>query len=292
MNQAESQVLMNILDGLMVRYKERVPDVKKIMDAMCASQLIQSEADIINDHIAFRTLAVPHLGIQSLEKIFLRFGYQKKDFYHFKAKKLDAFWYAPPQDIPNLPRIFISECRVQDFSQSVQDLVYSYTNEVKSDPVSALDLLNPQEVDSFLHGSLWRDITYEDYQLVLSESEYIAWVLNNQYYLNHFTISIHELSDPYHQIDVFNEFLESIGVVLNDSGSKIKTSQDGKLLQSSSVSQQHLQSFRSNDGRLIELKVPGSYVEFAQRIAGRDGFDAGNADRIFESTYQDQVDKD
>ncbi len=60
-----------ILDGLMRRYKERVPNVNKIINAMMAEGIIDNASDIENDHIAFRTMGVPQLGIQSFEKIFV-----------------------------------------------------------------------------------------------------------------------------------------------------------------------------------------------------------------------------
>ncbi|MDP5138991.1 MAG: DUF1338 family protein, partial [Spirosomaceae bacterium] len=50
------------MDGLMSRYTERVPDVKKITTAMVEQGLISSSTDIENDHVAFRTLGVPNLG--------------------------------------------------------------------------------------------------------------------------------------------------------------------------------------------------------------------------------------
>src|ERR1700733_12749801 len=95
-------VLQKVLDGLMRRYQQRVPNVACILEAMKQEGVIADPKDAENDHIAFRTLGVDHLGIQSLEKIFLHFGYEKRDPYDFPAKKLDAFWYSPPQ--PHLPR--------------------------------------------------------------------------------------------------------------------------------------------------------------------------------------------
>ena len=138
---------------------------------------------------------------------------------------------------------------------------------------------------------MWPQPTWEDYVHAAKESEYVSWVLNNRYYLNHFTISIHELPDGYNDIQQFNEFLESIGITLNDAGGKVKVSKDGQLLQSASVSNMVNVEFFSEDGTIMNQDVPGSYVEFAQRVDGRDGFDSGNADRIFESTYSDQVDR-
>jgi hypothetical protein len=55
-----------VLNALMRRYRERVPDVRAIVDAMIREQLIYSESEIENDHIAFRSLGVPCLGIASL----------------------------------------------------------------------------------------------------------------------------------------------------------------------------------------------------------------------------------
>src|ERR1700733_2533552 len=114
-----------VLEGLMRRYRERVPDVQAILDAMHTERIIHDPAEIENDHIAFRSLGVPHLGIASLEKIFLHLGYVRRDPYYFPAKKLDAFWYAPPE--PHLPRIFLSELRVDDLPERSKAVVYRYT---------------------------------------------------------------------------------------------------------------------------------------------------------------------
>ena len=110
----------------MIRYKERVPDVAAIINAMIKEGVIKNAAGIENDHIAFRTIGVPHLGIQTLEKIFLHYGYEKKDHYFFPAKKLDAYWYSPAD--PKDPRIFISELRVSDLSPKTKNIITGYIN--------------------------------------------------------------------------------------------------------------------------------------------------------------------
>lgn len=291
--------LDKVLSGLMNRYKERVPDVAAIVDAMIKEGVIQNDADIENDHIAFRTMGVPFLGIQSLEKIFLHYGYQKRDHYFFSAKKLDAFWYAPPS--PQYPRIFISELNVNDLSKEAQSIISSYTDEVKRDPVDSLNLDDASAVDSFLHSGLWRVPTLEDYLALSKESEYAAWVIYNRYYLNHFTVSVHNLKEGYNTIADFNALLERNGFTLNDSGGKIKTSPDGLLLQSSTVAEMIEATFANGVKHLIS----GSYVEFAERKVlkqfeglpfsalkrehRREGFEANNADKIFESTYSSQT---
>ncbi len=296
---SKNETLNGVLDGLMRRYQERVPDVQKIIQAMVADELIGAPRDIENDHIAFRTMGVPHLGVASLEKIFLHLGYERREPYTFPVKKLDAFWYSPPE--PQLPRIFISELRVGELSDEAQRTIHSYTDEVRSDPVDALDLDSAAQIDAFLHRALWHLPSYEDFQRLASESEYAAWVIYNRYYLNHFTISVHNLPEGYDTVEAFNTFLESHGVKLNDSGGKAKKSPDGLLIQSSTVAEMIPATFAGGDTH----KISGSYVEFAERRAlpehqgkpkaelkrseRREGFEAGNADKIFESTYTTQT---
>lgn len=288
-----------VLGGLMNRYQTRVPDVQKIINAMVEEGIIESPHDIENDHIAFRTMGVPQLGVRSFEKIFLHYGYEKRAHYFFEGKRLDAWWYSPPR--PTDPRIFVSELRVDDLSETAQKIIKSYTSEVDHDPVDDLDLDNGYEVDAFLHKPLWRTPTLSDYKTLLAESEYAAWVIYNRYYLNHFTISVHNLPDGYHTVSDFNEFLESNGIKLNSSGGKIKTSPDGGLIQSSTVAEMIDAVFANEE----TYRISGSYVEFAERKVlpefaeldpeqitrehRRDGFEAGNADKIFESTYTSQT---
>lgn len=294
-------ILQQVLNGLMQRYKERVPDVATIIQAMTTAGMIADENDIENDHIAFRTLGVPHLGVGSLEKIFLYYGYQKRDYYYFKEKKLNAWWYAPP--VAGLPRIFISELRVADLSDGAQKIIHSYTDKVQSDPVEALNLDDAAAVDTYLHSSSWALPSLADYEALAQESEYAAWAIYNRYYLNHFTLSVHNLKKPYDTLEAFNAFLEQNGIVLNDAGGKIKRSPDGNLLQSSTVAGMVDAVFAGGDHKTI----PGSYVEFAERRVleafrhlpadqitpahRREGFEAGNADKIFESTYMEQAGK-
>jgi hypothetical protein len=285
----------------MTRYRERVPDVQAILDAMVATGIINNINEIENDHIAFRSLGVPHLGIGSLEKIFLALGYTKRDYYHFPEKKLDAYWYAPPAD--HYPRIFLSQLRVQDLSVVAQQLIKSYTRSITEDPVDFLELGNGRMIDQFLHTSLWPIPFLADYETLAAESEYAAWVIYNRYYLNHFTISVHNLPEGYNTVALFNEFLERNGFKLNDSGGRIKQSPDGLLLQSSTVAKMIKAGFAAREKR----PIAGSYVEFAERRVlpkfaslpasailrnhRREGFEAANADKIFESTYRAQTEK-
>ena len=297
----KSAKVQEMLDGLMKRYTARVPDVSEIIKAMIQEGIIQNASEIENDHIAFRTLGVTNLGVGSLEKIFLYHGYTKRDYYYFKEKKLNAWWYSPP--VAGLPRIFISELRVNDLSSVSHAIINSYTDSVMADPVDSLDMRDPKAVDFYLHSSSWTIPSLNDYDSLAAESEYAAWAIYNRYYLNHFTMSVHNLKKGFNTLATFNEFLERNGFRLNDAGGKTKKSPDGLLLQSSTVAEKVLAEFANGETKMI----PGSYVEFAERkvlepfrllpdsqilpIHRREGFEAANADKIFESTYLDQVER-
>ena len=291
--------MTQILEALFDVYEERVPDVRKITEAMIERAMVNDQAEVVNDHIAFRTMGVPNLGITSFEKIFLAHGYTRMDFYHFKAKKLDAYWYAPPSS--DLPRVFISELKVQLLSASAQQVIKKYTKSVTSDPVDLLNLNDVNQVADFFQAPLWVLPSKDDYEILLTESEYAAWVIYNRYYLNHYTISVHDLPQEYNTLEAFNIFLKSIGIKLNDSGGEIKISKDGLLRQSSSIANQVEAIFTGGQIK----KIAGSYIEFAERnvlpeFAALDhsnlkrkhrteGFETATADKIFERTFTSQL---
>ena len=95
---------------------------------------------------------------------------------------------------------------------------------------------------------------------------------------------------------------------MNEAGGKAKTSGDGLLIQSSTVAEMVNAEFDDGNGSTVRYSIAGSYIEFAERRAlpqfqnlppeqitrcqRRDGFETGNADRIFESTYSEQTAND
>jgi hypothetical protein len=295
MNFEEKKPLDTFLNILFERYEAKVPAVKKITNALIGLGIVANQQEIVNDHIAFRTLGVPHLGIASSEKIFLHYGYTKRDYYYFEGKKLNAYWYAPPA--PEYPRIFISELRVADLSAQAQALIGKYTSTITEDPVDALDLDDGQAIGEFFHRALWELPEKADYVSLLDESEYAAWVIYNRYYLNHYTISVHDLKPGYSTLEDFNKFVEGLGLKLNSSGAKIKVSPDGLLRQSSTLAEIQDAEFAGGE----KMPIAGSYVEFSERLVlpefkgippneitaahRREGFETDNADKIFESTY-------
>src|SRR5690606_34082707 len=69
---------------------------------------------VVNDHVAFRTLALDPIGISKLEPHVLALGYKPLANYDFPAKKLRAIGYV--SDAPDAPRIFLSELLIDKLS--------------------------------------------------------------------------------------------------------------------------------------------------------------------------------
>lgn len=287
------------LEAMETVYLNRNPTAKAILE------LVRSIDDdhICYDHFAFRTFGVNGHGIDSMAKFFMDFGYVQREELRFPAKKLKAFWFSPPS-IPHsdastsslgpLPRIFISELLVDQMSPQAQKIIRKYT-ELSGNGN------NYAALASALGTLTWKKPSFTEFQQLARESEYAAWTLVNGYALNHVTISTHRLKSHLRKIGNLNQFIEQNGFKLNSEGGVLKVSPDGLLLQSSTVADST--SFQFSDGTVES--VPRCYIEFAERLVlhefknipenevkeyhRRDGFEVGNADKIFESTSKDQL---
>ncbi|GLT36981.1 hypothetical protein SLA2020_113250 [Shorea laevis] len=297
--QGAEPFVRNVLASMETVYLNRNPTAKAILE------LVRSNDDdkIFYDHFAFRTFGVNGYGIDSMASFFLDYGYTPKEELRFPAKKLRALWFSPPStSLPDgatgvngpLPRIFISELLVDQMSPKTQEIIRKYTE------ISGRG--NKHAVLASVLGSLtWEKPLYSEFQQLARESEYAAWTLVNGYALNHLTISTHQLKSNLRDIKSLNQFVEKNGFKLNSEGGILKVSPDGLLLQSSTVADSV--PFCFSDG--VTESVPCSYIEFAERLIlpqyknlpesevkeyhRRDGFEVGNADKIFESTSSDQL---
>ncbi len=316
------QQLVTIISGLLFYYFDRVPDAKQIFKIM-----IERGDTIQNDHIAFRTI-----DVRSLLTLFLFYGFsvqfddKTRTPFNFTQKKITAVWLKHPN--PAIPRLFISEFRL-DETPTIKQYIAPYLDQI-NDTIDSVDLNDTTAVIDYLHTSIWPTPTYEHFDYVRNQSEYLSWVMYNQYYLNHFTLTVNSLQSFGYQQNLdahfeqyfdnpdilkiklreeyrtimsnFNQFLQQEGFQLNSpKGSTLQISNDGLLLQSST--QSGIISANFPDGT---YDISGSYVEFAYRgiletslnklssaqqsksLPLRDGFEVGNADKIFESTYTNQ----
>ena len=249
-----------------------------------------------NDHVAVRGFSNDHT-LRRFESI-LTYGnaYRKMDTYDIPEKHLIANWYSPLYT--ELPRVFVSELqtvRLPSKERSIIDRCF-VDNAHPSDTETDINVLidytnsrshcNPQVVE------------YNDYMCLIKVSDYAAWTLIHGHRINHMTISVHDLSSHFDQFAKFLDFLESYGYNLLRNPYRIQLSHDKLLEQASIVSDVELLTFE--DGATAE--VPGTFVEFIWRHfitqninyslqftkyfpkLRRDGFEAKNASKIFEST--------
>ncbi|ENY73128.1 hypothetical protein G114_04163 [Aeromonas diversa CDC 2478-85] len=227
---------------------------------------------IVNDHVAFRTFNLPKVGLEKLAAHFLALGYEEKGQYEFKAKKLKAKHFEHKD--PDAPKVFISELKVEELSAPAQAIIQSLVDQVP-------DYLT--DAPAFLYaGAPWR-VSYADYQTLLAESEYAAWMAAWGYRANHFTVSINRLRD-FDTIEAVNAALKNAGFVLNSVGGEVKGDPEVMLEQSSTMADKADVAF--TDG---VKTIPSCFYEFALRYPQADGilypgFVEASADKIFEST--------
>jgi hypothetical protein len=227
-----------------------------------------------NDHVAFRTFNIGPLRLEKLEPFILEMGYTRYEPYHFPAKKLDAFGYIPPS--VDLPRIFISELRVEALTEASQAIVRRLIDQVEDADID--------DASVFWRGPLWQVPSYTDYLTLAEESEYAAWLSIIGLRANHFTIDINALNHI-SEVAQMNELIESLGYAINASGGRVKGSPDVLLEQSSTMASKQPMTFADGD----QHEVTTCYYEFAKRYLDADGklyqgFVAASADKIFEST--------
>jgi hypothetical protein len=252
-------------------YVEINPLAQKIYD------LFLKEGETIqNDHIALRTFNHPRVSVDIIAKPFIESGYQYKGDYQFTEKKLYAKHYEHSN--PLLPKIFISELRMEEFSADLRKHINALIDQMPKGTEYNFDFTSM--------GRPWK-VSTKTYQDLLKESDYAAWVAAFGYRPNHFTVFINVLK-KFSDIRQLNDFLKSQGFKLNASGGEIKGSKEVCLEQSSTLANNIEVSF--DDGKLA---IPACYYEFAKRYPLKDGtlyqgFVAASADKIFESTSKGQ----
>lgn len=254
-----------VFEKIWSQYSDLNPQAKKI------HKLLSDKGEkILNDHVAYRSVNLPGFGIQALAQPFLERGYKEKGEYHFEVKKLYAV-HLEHED-PSLPKVFISELLLEKMSKVTQETFKRLIRGVSLPTGEAV----------LTCGRPWT-LSYQTYQDLTKESEYAAWLSAFGYCANHFTINVNAL-ESFVDLEDLNAFLESETYLLNSSGGKIKGSKEVFLEQSSTMAGEIEVDFEEG-----AFSIPSCYYEFAKRYPLSNGelyqgFVAGSADKIFEST--------
>src|SRR6266436_66428 len=100
----KEKFLVELLDTLWERYRGRVSYARRYEE-----MIEKFGATFLNDHIAFRTIAVqePQAGIHAISRLFETLGYRLAGAYEFPDKHLNALHYR--NQSKGFPKIFISE---------------------------------------------------------------------------------------------------------------------------------------------------------------------------------------
>ncbi len=264
-----STEVKSLFENIWNNYLQVTPSAKSIHQLLGADN---SDHDVINDHVAYRTFNLEKVNIEKLAQHLVNLGYKECEEYHFEAKKLYAKHFEHADT--NLPKVFISELLVEEFSAQAQQIIRKLVAQIDEDVIAQPSLLYA--------GQQWQ-VSFEDYQTLLAESEYAAWLAAWGYRANHFTVSVNHLVNFKHLEDV-NTALKTAGYQLNTTGGEIKGNELVKLEQSSTMADKVTVEFSD-----ISAEIPSCFYEFAKRypLANGElysGFVAASADKIFEST--------
>jgi hypothetical protein len=258
-----------IFDRLWKDYSEQNPSANRISD------LLKNEGEnVVNDHIAFRSIDTPEVNINVLAVPFINEGYVPAGEYVFKEKHL----FAKHFEIPGnriAPRIFIS--------QLILDECSSFIRKTFSDSIKKVDFGKLDSDQLIFAGQIFSPLSYNTYDRLRNESEYAAWFYVFGFRANHFTVSVNALK-KYNSIYKINKLIKKNGFTLNTTGGEVKGTRSDLLQQSSTMADLLKVNF-------IEgvYEIPSCYYEFAQRYPDENGelysgFIAKSADKIFEST--------
>jgi Domain of unknown function (DUF1338) len=298
-------LLNQLLDRLWTQYKKRVSYA-----AQYEKMVEEKGGHALNDHIAFRTfntkVGSQPAGTAALSRIFEPLGYQRKDCYVFKDKKLTA-WHWQHKTNPNNPKLFISQLEVDQLSQPSRDAI-AKTIGAAPDLISASDLsllaelgkgkeigakdaevLTAHLVKFF--GRPWAPPQKKIIQDINKESQYAAWTLLHGNSVNHFTAYINE-----QKVKEWPD-IEATVAALRNAGLPMKPEFEGergtKLRQSSTQAVDEDCDVIDENGKPGKLKWSYAYYELAERgnVPGPDGkptrfhaFLGEQATNLFEMT--------
>jgi len=257
-----------LLDALWRDYVATTPQAERI------HRLLRARGEVVqNDHVALRTFQLPGIGIDALARPFEALGWKPQpDRYRFADKKLVARYWR--HDDPALPKVFISELCVTELSAAANMIIDGLVAQLPPGFGTRPDL--PWA------GRPWR-CRRAEYESLLFESEYAAWVAAFGFRVNHFTVAVNALT-TFPDLEALNAFLLDHGFTLNDAGGVIKGT-PAQCLEQSSTRADSIEVDLAGE----QVRIPSCYYEFARRYplpSGElfHGFVPASADKIFEST--------
>ena len=275
-----------------------------------ASLQTQYQEELRLDHLALIDLPGPESGMEVLSRLFSYLGYVTRGQGYLAAKQNNFRWLAEQSTTPQLaisalPQIVVADFRREALAPEVLKIIDHYaafSKPLDNDRLTFLQegILQHDETAAnemialmmnYLKGRDWPLPTVNEYEMVKSHNELLAWVLVRGRQVNHFAWAIH-LSKCFSSLEAFNSFLSSsLKIPLNEKGGLIKGRASQGIKQSSTLAA--VKWLKLADG-MIDL--PDRFIEFVWRYPKQEGesmlwedyftgFIADNADRVVESLF-------
>jgi hypothetical protein len=203
--------IVELLDVLWRDYVAAAPQAEEIRSVLTGRGEI-----LCNDHVALRTFAVPGIGGDALARPFAALGWQPRARYEFPGHLRARAWQ---HDDPTLPRVLISELAIDELSPRVQAVIRALVDQLPEGFGERGDLA--------WAGRPWC-VAYADYQALLAESAYAAWVAAFGFLVNHFTIDAGALS-TFPDLAALGAFLVEHGFALDETGGTIRGSRAERI---------------------------------------------------------------
>jgi hypothetical protein len=263
---------------------------------------------VFHDHGALRTVRwMQHGALPPGEAAFTRIleplGYRLNGVFPLDRLGMTGRSYAHADNPEEIAQFFVSELHPERFSQRFRDAVTRVLAS-STDPLSAwaqcmlrelardgrlpfeeaADLL-PQLAACF--GRQHDMPALADYEILLEESDEMAWIATEGNAFNHVT-------DRVDDVESLAREQAALGRPMKKA---VEVSKSGRIRQTAFRADPVVRHFRDGQGGMVQREVPGSFYEFISRDrhvvspSGLSqpslldlGFDAGNAQAIFKMT--------
>ena len=175
-----------------------------------ASLQTQYQEELRLDHLALIDLPGPESGMEVLSRLFSYLGYVTRGQGYLAAKQNNFRWLAEQSTTPQLaisalPQIVVADFRREALAPEVLKIIDHYaafSKPLDNDRLTFLQegILQHDETAAnemialmmnYLKGRDWPLPTVNEYEMVKSHNELLAWVLVRGRQVNHFAWAIH-----------------------------------------------------------------------------------------------------
>lgn len=275
---------------------ERVPSGRAYTEGVAAKG-----GKVFHDHGALRTVRWKSSGAllpgeAAFTRILEPLGFRLNGVFPLDRLGMTGRSYFQVDNPEEIAQFFVSELHPERFSPRFQEAV-TRTLSSSRDPLTpeaqwhlrelARDGRIAFETAACLLPQLkacfgrQHDIPlHQDYEILLQESDEMAWIATEGNAFNHVT----------DRVDDLDRLAREQAALGRPMKSGVEISKSGRIRQTAFRADPVMRDFRDGQGGIVRREVPGSFYEFISRARTEEdgaldlGFDAGNAQAIFKMT--------